>query len=354
MWLGGGDHRAVYFRCLAVCRWRLGFVDGVAVGGVNRPGSVHRRKGPYPTTGIYPQEVGSFRGSPSQIRDCPWVYWNQGTVRRCQWYICAAPVRCKLHVQFAAGPGKPTSRTAEEGNLVRFLYLQPRVATRLPHAPERGWALWLSGVVPSAETGEIFLVEGIVSMRKYLRPQVLMLLFVMGGLIGGTAFSASGPTVLSESEAAAADARSYANDFGVSLEVAQQRLADQGKIGKAIAALRDGEPATFAGAWVEHTPKWQVVVRMTDAGPSATAVEGYFSDSTIPVTVKRDAPWSEQRTLSNLQAIESALEGSVAEYSVCCEPARNQRHPGGCAHPLKHGGRDPGATQSAAACSGSR
>ena len=63
-------------------------------------------------------------------------------------------------------------------------------------------------------------------MRKYLRPRILLLLFVMGGLIGGTAFSTGGPTVLSESEAAEADAQVYADKFGVSLEVAKQRLDD--------------------------------------------------------------------------------------------------------------------------------
>ena len=92
---------------------------------------------------------------------------------------------------------------------------------------------------------------------------------------------------------AQADAQIYADKFGASLKVAKQRLADQVKIGQAMAALREGESATFAGAWVEHTPKWRVVVRTTAAGPSATAVEGYFSASTIPVTVKQDAPWSE-------------------------------------------------------------
>lgn len=157
-------------------------------------------------------------------------------------------------------------------------------------------------------------------MRKYLRPRLFMLLFVMGGLIGGTAFSSNGPTLVSESEAAAADAQLYANEFGVSLEVAKERLAYQGTIGEAISALRAGESRTFAGAWVEHSPKWQVVVRTTESGPSATVVEGYFSDSTIQVTVKRDAPWSEQQTLSNLQAIEEALEGSVDEYSLYVNP----------------------------------
>ena len=157
-------------------------------------------------------------------------------------------------------------------------------------------------------------------MRRYLRPRMLLLLFVLGGLIGGTAFSSNGPTTLSESEAAAADAQIYADDFGVTLEVAKNRLANQRTIGEAIADLRAGESASFAGAWVEHSPQWRVVVRTTDAGPSATAVEGYFSDSTIPVTVKSDAPWSEQQTLSNLQAIKEALEGSVDEYSLYVNP----------------------------------
>ena len=77
---------------------------------------------------------------------------------------------------------------------------------------------------------------------------------VMGGLIGGTAFSVSGPTTLSESEAAAVDAQWYADQYGVSLAVALDRMSRHEEIGKANSDLRDGEPGTFAGAWVEHTP----------------------------------------------------------------------------------------------------
>lgn len=157
-------------------------------------------------------------------------------------------------------------------------------------------------------------------MRRYLRPRILMLLFVMGGLIGGTAFSSSGPTTLSESEAAEADAQIYADEFGVTLEDAKERLASQHKIGKAITDLRHGERRTFAGAWVEHTPEWRVIVRTTDAGPAKETVAGYFSNSAIPVTVKRDAPWSEQQARSNLLAIKEALGGKFDEFSLHVDP----------------------------------
>lgn len=54
--------------------------------------------------------------------------------------------------------------------------------------------------------------------------------------------------------------------------------------------------------------------------PSATEVAEYFSDSAITVTVQRDAPRSEQQTLSNQQAIREALEDAVDEYSVIVNP----------------------------------
>lgn len=157
-------------------------------------------------------------------------------------------------------------------------------------------------------------------MRKYLRPQVLLGLFVLGGLVGGTAFSSSDGNTISESEAAEMDAQSYADDFGVSLDVAKERLAEQVRIGEAIKEVRDAESETFAGAWVEHTPQWRVVVKTTDSGPSAEAVGEYFSDTSISVTLKRDALWSEQVTLRNLQDIEAALEDIVDEYILAVNP----------------------------------
>ena len=168
-------------------------------------------------------------------------------------------------------------------------------------------------------------------MAKYLRPRVLLLLFVLGGLLGGTAFSGSGETALSESEAAAVDAQSYADDFGVTLNVALERLAIQEKLGEAIVELSDRESETYAGAWVEHSPEWRMVVRTTASGPSDQTVAEYFSESTIPVTVKRDAPWSYQQTRQNIQAIEGALEGVVDEYLLYVNP----REPKGIALSLR-------------------
>lgn len=177
-------------------------------------------------------------------------------------------------------------------------------------------------------------------MRKYLRPRVLFVLFVLGGLIGGTAFSAGGETTLSKSEAAAVDAQSYADDFGVTLDVALERLAIQQKLGEAIVELSDGESATYAGAWVEHSPEWRIVVRTTASGPSDEAVAEYFSDSTIPVTVKRDAPWSYQQTRQNIRDIEAALDGVVDEYLLYVNP----RELKGIALSLRIPGDMPGAT----------
>ena len=63
-----------------------------------------------------------------------------------------------------------------------------------------------------------------------------------------------------------------------------------------------------------------MVVRTTESGPSDEALAAYFSDSTIPVTVKRDAPWSYEQTLENIRDIEAALNGVVDEYLLYVNP----------------------------------
>ena len=56
------------------------------------------------------------------------------------------------------------------------------------------------------------------------------------------------------------DAAAYAEDLGVSLEEANERLGLQDSIGELQADLLANEADSFAGLWLEHEPVYQVVV----------------------------------------------------------------------------------------------
>ena len=62
------------------------------------------------------------------------------------------------------------------------------------------------------------------------------------------------------------DARSYAEDYGVSLDEAIGRLAGQEAIGALDQELQSGESATFGGLWIQNEPDYRIVVAFTRDG----------------------------------------------------------------------------------------
>ncbi|MXY45589.1 MAG: hypothetical protein F4Y44_01135 [Chloroflexi bacterium] len=75
------------------------------------------------------------------------------------------------------------------------------------------------------------------------------------------------PESLSDvSPALVEDARSYAEDYGVSLDEAIGILAQQEAIGALGDELESGESATFGGLWIQHEPDYRVVAAFTRDG----------------------------------------------------------------------------------------
>ncbi|GJM40332.1 MAG: hypothetical protein DHS20C20_06140 [Ardenticatenaceae bacterium] len=66
-----------------------------------------------------------------------------------------------------------------------------------------------------------------------------------------------------EGDALILDAQNYAFEYDVSLDEALQRLKLQDSIGILNNKLMTNEQNTFAGLWIEHTPKFNVVVQFT-------------------------------------------------------------------------------------------
>ena len=94
---------------------------------------------------------------------------------------------------------------------------------------------------------------------------------------GGTSDDSSGastgepessplPIMEGVSPAFVQDGQMYAEQFGVSLEEAVSRLMLQEPIGELGAAIEANESDTFAGLWIQHEPRYAVVVMFTRDG----------------------------------------------------------------------------------------
>jgi len=97
-------------------------------------------------------------------------------------------------------------------------------------------------------------------MHSFVRrvlPVTLTLLFATGA-----AFAQN--RVLTKEEALRQDASSYARSQKVSVREAVRRLKLQKVIGQLNASLTEAERGSFAGLWIEHSPKYRVVARFTD------------------------------------------------------------------------------------------
>jgi streptogrisin C len=88
----------------------------------------------------------------------------------------------------------------------------------------------------------------------------------------------SATTALRESAA------SYADDHGVSVEEATQRLRLQSDLEDALAELEKVLRDRFAGAWIEHEPRFRGVVRLTGQGLDVPdAARSIIEQSTAPI-----------------------------------------------------------------------
>ncbi|MYC08104.1 MAG: hypothetical protein F4X57_13185 [Chloroflexi bacterium] len=80
------------------------------------------------------------------------------------------------------------------------------------------------------------------------------------------------------------DARSYAEDYGVSLNEAIRRLSGQNEIGNLGSELESGESATFGGLWIQNEPDYRVVVAFTKDGEKT--IRPYLERTSVAATVK--------------------------------------------------------------------
>lgn len=114
------------------------------------------------------------------------------------------------------------------------------------------------------------------------------------------------------SEALLRDAKTYAAQYGVSVEEAIQRLSLQKDIGAANSRLLSQEEDTFAGIWIQHTPEFRVFVRFKN-GPGDNA-RSYLQNS----------PFG---SLITFQAAEASLQELRAEQALVTDLLKSSEIP---------------------------
>ncbi|HEX6159404.1 MAG TPA: hypothetical protein VF111_04505, partial [Thermoanaerobaculia bacterium] len=120
------------------------------------------------------------------------------------------------------------------------------------------------------------------------------------------------------------DARTYAKDFGVSVEEADRRLGLQGAIGELDAALTAEESATFAGLWIEHKPQYRVVVRFTDDAAKARLAKRIAGGPLEGLVVTRSARIPLAELEKQQKALRAAGNKVGAEFSSDIEVQSNR------------------------------
>ncbi len=104
------------------------------------------------------------------------------------------------------------------------------------------------------------------------------------------------------------DAQEYASRIGVSVEEAVSRLKLQDEIGELNAVLAKKERDTFAGLWVEHSPKYRVIARFTRHGESI--IQPYIENGPLAELVEvRPASVSLAVLREQLAQTRTALNG---------------------------------------------
>ena len=98
------------------------------------------------------------------------------------------------------------------------------------------------------------------------------------------------------------DAQSYADDFGVSLEEARDRLALQG-VGDLHGAGMAAAPELWAGSWLEHEPEFGYVLFYKGEEPDVAHVQAAVADCSIPIIVRSGATISELELLAGMERL---------------------------------------------------
>ena len=114
------------------------------------------------------------------------------------------------------------------------------------------------------------------------------------------------------------EAQSYAEDFGVTVNEARRRLGLQEEIGQLDSDLSAGEASTFAGLWIQHEPKFSVIVKFTQDGENTILpyVDGGNLEDLVQVGTA-------QFTMQQLETVQAGAIEAADQTGVLFEAGIN-------------------------------
>lgn len=114
-----------------------------------------------------------------------------------------------------------------------------------------------------------------------------------------------------EGNALTLDAKGYAEEHGIELNEAIRRLQLQEPAGELNAELLAKESATFAGAWIQHSPDFRIIVQFTENGDKT--IQPYIENGPLAdIAEVRAASVS----LIELEAIQDTTWLAVRELDI--------------------------------------
>jgi len=98
------------------------------------------------------------------------------------------------------------------------------------------------------------------------------------------------------------DARSYADEFGVSEEEALRRLRAQEQMSKVTDLLKRATKQRFAGLWIDHVPEFQLIVRLVGDKPVPPGLRNAVRRAPIPVVFRTGAAATQAKVLEKIRS----------------------------------------------------
>jgi len=118
------------------------------------------------------------------------------------------------------------------------------------------------------------------------------------------------PTVLDDALIVETAATEYAKRYEVSVDEAKRRLVAQDMLGDIEILIQEGNPDSFASLFIEHEPRFQIIVMSTMEEPDV--LKSYFDqmDPQVPITYK--TVQASYQTLEHLQENVAILLDNIA------------------------------------------
>jgi streptogrisin C len=107
---------------------------------------------------------------------------------------------------------------------------------------------------------------------------------------------------LSAAAAELMDARAYSANHKVNVREARRRLRAENQMSGVIDLLRRGAGKRYAGLWIEHEPKFRVMVRLVGKELPASGLKAALANSPIPVVFQNGAAASQADLLDKIHS----------------------------------------------------